>query len=171
MDERNSEKPGFWTTLPGILTGIAAVLTAAGGLIAGLTSFKGCEGKGSTSAYVATSPSPIEGKTASSTPTVQSRSVAITTLNGNTTYLSLESFQIYGGGTYFQLNDGHQIDFYKIRALDFLETYGVNVKVRLTLTDGTIVNGAMTDGFFEGNDKLGHFEIQMHQVKRVEFNR
>jgi hypothetical protein len=30
------DKPNFWTTLPGILTGIAALITAAGGIIIGL---------------------------------------------------------------------------------------------------------------------------------------
>jgi hypothetical protein len=33
-----TEKKSFWTTLPGILTGIAAVLTALGALIAALGS-------------------------------------------------------------------------------------------------------------------------------------
>ena len=32
----DKEKPSFWTTLPGILTGVAALVTAIGGLILGL---------------------------------------------------------------------------------------------------------------------------------------
>jgi hypothetical protein len=29
----NDDKPSFWATLPGILTGLAALLTAIGGLL------------------------------------------------------------------------------------------------------------------------------------------
>ncbi len=34
MTEDTPEKQSFWTTLPGILTGLAALVTAVGGLIA-----------------------------------------------------------------------------------------------------------------------------------------
>ena len=38
MAEENDSKRSFWTTLPGILTGLAALVTAIGGLVVALNS-------------------------------------------------------------------------------------------------------------------------------------
>lgn len=36
----NKEKPNFWTTLPGVLTGLATVITAIGGIYLGANKFE-----------------------------------------------------------------------------------------------------------------------------------
>ena len=46
----DDKKPGgFWTSLPGILTGVAAVIAAVGGLVAGLHQWSGGDDQSSTS--------------------------------------------------------------------------------------------------------------------------
>jgi hypothetical protein len=75
-----SEKKSFWTTLPGILTGIAAVLTALGALIAAL----GSAGLVSRPESTPPAPPPVV-ETAPAVTTTGDRSPVVTGTTGDVT--------------------------------------------------------------------------------------
>jgi hypothetical protein len=97
--------------------------------------------------------------------------VAIIALDGKTTVVTEESFHIYGHPLDFDLEDGHSVPYSKVQKVDILETIGRRAQLRLTLTDGSIIDGFVNADQFSGDDKFGQFNIDIDKVKRVEFRR
>lgn len=189
MAER-AKKPGFWTTLPGILTGGAALLTAVSGLILGLYQYGAFGSKPSPVVQPATAdgtsravkpdaseppgtPLPDPSATAPHRRAAAS-TVLITAKDGTNTTVLAESLR--QTGQYDQslhLLNGQNIAFEKIKAFEIVGLYEDHANVRITLRDDRVVEGAVESGSstlgFHGENDLGVFDIRMEEVRRIAF--
>ena len=173
-------KQSFWTTLPGILTGTAAVLTAATGMFLALHHPtispipSGIPATLPETQRTNTAPDPQVGSTAASAQPVTNGVVAITSRDGHTTQVSLKSFRHNMTEDAIELKDGQTIAFEKIAAIDFL---AVNddahlVAVKVHLADGRAINGDLATNYaFKGESDLGSFVIFVQDAKQIDFNR
>ena len=183
-----SPKQSFWTTLPGILTGMAAVLTAAGGIILGLHqsgSLSPKEAHRETPAAVseraaeappATGPrnaqvNDLSAKIAEKSPQTAAKSndVVITETDGTTAAVYYESFY-FTTNRAVQLTTGQSVDFSKIKSID-LSGDDSRIDVRITLTNGEVVTGISDypSGPVMGQNSLGRFQAPLKKVKRITF--
>ena len=132
-DEQN--KPNFWTTLPGILTGVAAILTAIGGLLVVVHPFRSnTDGRDRRAQAVtvpekseASKPQPPPYNSLSETshdPQQKQKTVAVITENDGTILTVDADSLVWFGGTItpreFNLNSGQSIPFDKIKVIDVL---------------------------------------------------
>jgi hypothetical protein len=172
----SEKKQSFWMTLPGFLTGIAAVLTAVTGLLVVMYphGFAGPKdrppvGSATEPAQAASSAAGVPG--ASAAPAARQRStVLVTAKDGTETRVSLNSFRDSYSGEAVQLKNGQSIPFDKIRSVDFLETHDYEQDVRVTLTDGRALEGAIMSGEqMTGDTDIGPFSISVKSLKRILF--
>ena len=71
-----------------------------------------------------------------------------------------------------QLKNGQSIPFDKIRSIDFLETHDYEQDVKVTLTDGRALEGAIMSGEqMTGDTDIGPFSISVKSLKRFLFER
>jgi hypothetical protein len=177
MAESN-EKQNFWTTIPGILTGLAAVLTAGTGLFLALNHPRDAASQGERpasavleSAVPTSSPSAAVTPPASPAPSAKSSdSVTLISRNNEVTHLVAKTFRHGLGGKSIELTSGQTIPFEKIRSIDFGTIGHDEVTVNVTLTDGRVVSGSVTtNAGFEGENDIGPFSIYVANVKRVVF--
>jgi hypothetical protein len=173
----SEKKQSFWTTLPGFLTGIAAVLTAVTGLLVvmyphGFAGPKDTPAVGSATEAARAAPS-AAGSGASAAPAARLRlTVLVTAKDGTETRVSLNSFRDSYSGEAIQLKNGQSIPLDKIRSVDFLETHDYEQDVRVTLTDGRALEGAIMSGEqMTGDTDVGPFSISVKSLKRVLFER
>ena len=173
-----SEKQSFWTTLPGILTGIAALLTAVTGLMIafyshGPSAAKDAAGSGNEAAKSAQ----VEGASPPSAASVpqqtQKNTVLVTAKDGTETRLSLKSFKdSYSGSEMIQLRSGQSIAFEKMKSIDFLGAPDSDENIRVTLLDGRKIEGAIMPGErIAGESDLGPFSTAVTNLKQVVFER
>jgi hypothetical protein len=186
-----SPKQSFWTTLPGILTGMAAVLTAAGGIILGLhqSDSKEHQRPSATPSEVterameappATGPAHAQAGALSamtaekssaekSTPAAVSKDVAITANDGNTTTVYPESFY-FTTNRAVKLTTGQSIDFSQIKTVD-LSGDDNRIDLKITLTSGEVVTGNSDypSGPVMGQNRLGSFYAPLKKIKRITF--
>ena len=175
MAEPN-EKQNFWTTLPGILTGVAAVLTAGTGLFLALNHPGDTSHSDRPQPPAVSSAAPVsasETATSSRTsvpPAAAKEGVIVTSRNGDVTRLELKTFRHSVGGKSIELVSGQTIPFEKIRSIDFENVSNSEAPVHVTLTDGRVLEGSVsTNNIFEGQNDIGPFNIYMTNVKRVVF--
>ena len=185
-------KQEFWTTLPGILTGVGALITAITGLILGLNqhgvlgSRQVPPGKAEPSDMAA---QPIRsevpgqpgvftergpgrahpGKSAGAT-------VLITAIDGTVTTVFADSLrQIREWDKSLHLLSGQTIRFDKIKRVEIVGVHEEDAKVRITLSDDRILEGSVGSGSstlgFHGENDLGVFDIRMEQLKQIVFRR
>ena len=175
MAEPN-ERQSFWTTLPGILTGLAALLTAGTGLFLALNHPRDAASHTdrptppavSSAAPVSTLEPAASPGTA--TPNAAKESVIVTSRNGEVTRLAGKTFRHSVGGKSIELTSGQTVPFEKIRSIDFENVSNSEAPVHVTLTDGRVLEGAVsTNNLFEGENDIGPFSIYMTNVKRVAF--
>jgi hypothetical protein len=174
------KKQNFWTTLPGVLTGVAALLTAATGLLVVLYphGFAGSKDDHpvavSPQNAAATAPDAM-GETsthASAMPRQQKRTVLVVGKDGTETRVFLNSFRDSYSGEAIQLKNGQSIPFDKIRSIDFLQTNDYEQDVRVTLTDGRALEGTIMSGEqMTGDTDIGPFSISVKSLKRILFER
>ncbi len=191
MASRKKE-PGFWSTLPGVLTGAAALLTAVTGLVVGLYQYGalGSDSGGKQAAADPVTPAgaaevsrapeaarPLEGSQSAGTSTPDGRATAtITARDGAATPVFADSLrQTAQYDNSLHLLNGQTVGFDRIRTIDVTNTYEDQAKVRITLADGRVIEGAVasgssTDGFHGEND-LGVVDVRMDQLRRVDFGR
>jgi hypothetical protein len=173
------KKQSFWTTLPGFLTGIAAVLTAVTGLLVVMYphGFAGSpDGRpAAVSPQDATAAAKGAGQTstnASETHRQGKPAVLVVGKDGTESRLSLNSFRDSYSGEAIQLKNGQSIPFDKIGSVDFLETHDYEQDVRVTLTDGQALEGAIMSGEqMTGDTDIGPFSISVKSLKRILFER
>jgi hypothetical protein len=174
----SEKKQSFWMTLPGFLTGIAAVLTAVTGLLVVMYphGFAGPKdrppvGSATEPAQAASSAAGVPG--ASAAPAARQRStVLVTAKDGTETRVSLNSFRDSYSGEAVQLKNGQSIPFDKIRSVDFLEVHEYEQDVRVTLMDGRALDGAIMSGEqMTGDTDIGPFSISVKSLKRILFER
>lgn len=190
---RKEKLQGFWTTLPGILTGGAALLTAVTGLIVGLYQY-GAFGSKSTSpgepakaetpslgtAPTASQPpveaAPQPAATGSRPQPTPEATVAITANDGTTTNVLADSFrQIAQYDQSLHLLSGQAVAFAKIKAIEVVRHYEDKARIQITLLDGRVLEDALASGSsimgFHGESDLGTIDIRMEQLPRIVFRR
>jgi hypothetical protein len=172
------KKQSFWTTMPGILTGLAALLTAATGLWVAI----GPHDKPASDGHAAAVTAPLQasapgsappastqhGPAANAAPVVAKESVIVTSRNGEVTRLATKSFRHGVAGKAIELTSGQTVPFEKIRSIDFETVSNSEVPVNVTLTDGRAIAGSLsTNAMFEGENDIGPFSIYVANVKRI----
>ncbi len=194
--QAKSTKPSFWTTLPGILTGLAALITAMTGLLIGLHQ-NNPAGKNDASSKAADSrpaQGPSNANSASTAPGAQpiqhqpvpEAGVAvqqkpaevmarIESRNGNTTEIRERSVRLLMD-RYVPLDGGQKVPFEQLRSIEFLEfSDRSDVKVRLTLLNNSTINGFMracvSGCDIVGENQLGSFVLPVRETKSVTFQR
>ena len=175
MPDREGRR-GFWATLPGILTGLAAVITAVGGLVLGLYQYGvlGARHDASsvsspgTPASEARPPSPgaqdrpaADGRrphpprvdapradAPGAAPKRAADTVQITAADGTVTTIYADGFQHRQTGRELVLRSGQSIPFEKIKAIDVERQSTDQANVRVTLVGGPVVEGAIDSGLY-----------------------
>lgn len=193
-EKKNSaSKQSFWTTIPGILTGAAALVTAITGMMIGLYQ-NGFFGKSdalpkTTDSHVSGDslrPAPIRApesskpiRTGSSQLTSSGTQptepmVAISTIDGSITNVTERSVKFLLD-KYIPLESGQRIRFEKLKAIEFLEFPGNDIRVRLTLLDDSTIGGVIpscgSGCEIDGENKLGEFAVSARRVRTVTFQR
>lgn len=188
----------FWTTLPGILTGVAAVVTALTGLMIGLSqsgwlgsSAERSEGAGATTAHAErTSSRPTDAARPpagpSSAPSTLARdapadaakkeaTVVITAQDGSVATVYADSLQHRQHGRALFLLSGQTIPFDRIKTIDVTRIESDQARVNVTLVNGAVHSGSISAGLspfaFTGVNDLGSFEIRVDKLARIAFER
>ncbi|SDF67245.1 hypothetical protein [Terriglobus roseus] len=186
MPDEQPSKGSFFTTLPGVLTGIAAVLTALTGFWAifhhdtpanppKAAIIDGPPSGAATSPSSGTTPQSTAAQTSaavnagSATPI---SAVSLTSRKQLTTRLEGKTFHHNMTGTMLNLDSGQTIDFEKLRQIDFGNVNGDAhlVAVTITLNDGRTVPGDLPTNYaFAGDSDLGPFTIFVQDVRQIVF--
>jgi hypothetical protein len=182
-----SPERNFWATLPGILTGIAALTTALTGLLLGLLQYGAFEPDAKHSgeqalpagevrvsqdvdgaAQVSTFPSDI-------TSHADEPTVALTSRDGTLTTVYLDGFRHGTTGQELHLRGGQTITFDRINSIDVTRVSDNHASVRIALTDGRTVEGSIASGSsvytFSGDNDLGRYWILIEDLSRLAFQR
>jgi hypothetical protein len=176
------KKQNFWTTLPGLLTGLAALLTAVTGFLVVMHPRDAAGGKAGPAVVTGPvdsgtgAPAAGGGTATSSSPSPakqgQKPTVLVSGKDGTESRVFLNSFRDSYSGEAIQLKNGQSIRFDKIRSVDFLETHDYEQDVRVTLTDGRALEGAIMSGEqLTGDTDIGPFSISVKSLKRILFER
>ncbi len=187
MSDQPPRTKGFWQTAPGILTGIAAVLSAVGGLLVVLLQLGILGGSSNTPPPTsianaqATRPGVGPDPTNANTPAAGgwANATAVMTANDGTEYRSrADTFRYcFSGGAGVNVNKAQDVAFEKMTILEVLGSDvalspGGRADVRITLTTGTIVNGTIDAGCdFIMQTDVGRVDLYPDKVKKIEFKR
>jgi hypothetical protein len=176
------KKQSFWTTLPGMMTGIAALLTAVTGLLVVMHPHGPAGGKESPGAGISSgvatpraTPAAGGGSSASPAPSMQQRqkpTVLVVGKDGTETRVFLNGFKDSYTDEAIGLKSGQSIPFDKIGSIDFLDVHEYQRDVKVTLRDGRTLEGAIQSGEqFRGETDIGPFAISVVNLKRIAFER
>jgi hypothetical protein len=169
----SENKPNFWVTLPGFMTGLAAVLTAVTGLLVVMYQ----HGPAISTAEPAPAISPKEAAGAGASPaSTAPKQVRLTVLvvgkDGSETRVFSRGFEDSHSGKAFQLKSGQSIPFEKIASVDFTERRASEQDVKVTLRNGRDVAGSIMSGEqLTGMSDIGPFSISVSNLKRITFER
>lgn len=191
MAEGESGARSWWATLPGVLTALAALITAVGGVLALLAQqgiWPDKSGKPVAAAAPAAAPTlslsppaanvaatPSAAATSASTGSVVRESgltaspykaVRVTALDRSITDL-LPSAEIYG--TSLDLENGQRVDFEKLASIDIEQPW--DGRVRLTLVNGTTLQAVAASRTLVGRNELGQYMAGINTLRRIEFVR
>jgi hypothetical protein len=182
-------KPSFWTTLPGILTGVAALITAVGGLLVAVHYGIKSEPTDGTPQHnvIPGTNSAGEGLKAHesgeardglrSPPINPHKAIVILTEKDGTTLTVDANSLIWEMGqtaTEFTLNTGQSIPFDKIKTIDVLGGGDRTTTVQVTLTDGRTLQGVVDGGpypAFRGESDIGHVRVGIGMLRQIRFQR
>lgn len=180
-----SRTQGFWQTVPGMLTAVAAVITAAGGLLALLLQM-GIIGGADNPAPVTgvqsqQTTAPVKATTASQGPTgkpwsdIQAR---WTMIDGTTVMMRAETVRFcFSGGMGVNLDDSRDIAFEKMSMIEVLRSdvalsAGGKATLRVTLANGAAYEGKITSGCdFFGLADTGRYTRYPDKLAKIEFLR
>ena len=168
----SENKQNFWTTLPGFMTGLAAVLTAVTGLLVVMNQHSGAKSKDDPAAVVSPNKA-AGGSSAASATTKQPRlTVLVVDKDGTETRVFSRGFEDSYSGKAFQLKNGQSIPFEKITSVDFIEKQGYDQDVKVTLRDGRAVEGSIMAGEqLTGESDIGPFSVSVTKLKQITFER
>jgi hypothetical protein len=188
---KESESTSWWQTLPGVLTAIAALITAVAGLLAvllqtGVLHRRGDPPPGGqldTLTYIASprgdsGPSTVAGGAATAPKSWQDADAVLTGVDGTTTVLRAPSFRYcISMGLSMALNGSQEIYFEQMRSMDVLRADpvgapGGTAAVKITLVNGRTLEGRVDAvcGLFGYND-VGRYDVAIQSLKRIEFRR
>lgn len=179
--EKESRFWKFWKTLPGVLTAIAALLTAIAGLY-------GIFGHRPTAADKSVVPGPVKPGAREPQPEPSPASVAndradatavITESDGSVLTVRANSVRWTPGATPEEigLNNGQSVPIGKIKTIDVLKVEDAATAIRITLVDGRTIEGSVTGGRvdfgtrFEGESDVGKVSVRVSLVRRIAFQR
>ena len=181
----------WWQTLPGVLTAVAALITAIGGLLAVLLQTGVLHRRGDPPphlpsdrvAFVASThpgadTATIVSVSPSATKAWQDATVVLTGTDGKTTVLRAPSFSAcISVNQTLTLNGSQEIPFERMRSVDVLRADPLGAPagtavVRITLLDERALEGRVdaTCGLFGYND-VGRYDVNIQSLKRIEFRR
>jgi hypothetical protein len=175
-------KPSFWTTLPGILTGVAALITAVGGLLVAVH-YHGPNAKPQDDPTVVGQPktTPEQPRTVVDQPKTAPEQphkaiVTLTETDGTTLTVDASSLEWEMGPSMreFTLSTGQSIPFDKIKTIDVLEAGDRTTTVQVTLTDGRTLQGVVDGGRyagFRGESDIGHVRVGIGMLRQIRFQR
>jgi hypothetical protein len=179
----HSERPeSWWRTLPGVLTGIAAVITAVTGLAVAVLQSRP---SGSDRERVASDTStgiPI------ATDSVHSKDsgrggwsnaqAVVTTRDGSITRLRAETFSnCISVGHSLTLDSGQDVPFERMRSFEVLNVDprgapNARARLRFTLVDGASLEGSVAaDCDLFGYNDVGRYTTYYQDLERVDFVR
>lgn len=188
-----SPKPAsWWQTLPGILTALAAIITALSGFVAllfqhgvlGAKSGPKAEAAAQIVPNVAASPVAVKPGPAASVPqAAQSNKrpwseaeAVLLSREGKTTRVRADSFSNCISANHELALDGDQaIPFEKMASIDVLQaddnfTPNAKAKLKVTLLDGAELSGSVAaDCDLFGYNSLGRFTTYYHRLRSVRF--
>jgi hypothetical protein len=182
--------PSWWQTLPGVLTAVAALITAIAGLLAVLVQTGVLYRRGDPPphlpsdrvAFVASSHPGSDTATITITSTAakswQDAHVMLTGTDGKAIVLRAPSFSAcISVNQTLTLNGNQEIPFERMRSVDVLRADPVGTPagtavVRIVLVDGRALDGRVdaTCGLFGYND-VGRYDVNIQSLKRIEFRR
>jgi hypothetical protein len=170
----------FWTTLPGLLTGLAALLTAVTGFLVIVHPHGAAGPKESPPAVARLAPetareapdAPGSSSHASATMEKKKTTVLVTAKDGTATRVFLNGFKNSYTDEAIDLKSGQSIPFDKIRSISFLEQHDYLRDLTVTLTDGRVLEGSIASGQqFLGETDIGPFSISVANSRQILFER
>jgi hypothetical protein len=177
----------FWKTLPGILTALAAVITAVGGTIAILLQAGIIGGTGNSPGQPAAATRPTVVATATTSASTEGVSAGkpwtdvqarITAKDGSMVLVRAETLRFcISAGTGINLNDSLDIAFEKMSLIEVLRSDvalspGGKATLRVTLSSGTTKDGTITSGCdFFGQAEEGRYSLYPDKLQKIEFLR
>ena len=190
MDDKEN-KSGFWTSLPGILTGVAALVTAIGGLTLGLYQYDVLGAKHGHAVPDATSGTPskkasteassgqllhVNPNTVPSKQGEDQATVVVTAKDGMVTTVFANNFrQTAQYDAQLHLLSGQAIAFDNIKSIEVMKPFSDHAQVKITLVDDKVIDDTLGAGSFlygfGGENELGTFNITVDHLKRIDFRR
>ncbi|HSV69274.1 MAG TPA: hypothetical protein VLI72_04120 [Methylibium sp.] len=175
----------WWTTVPGLLTALAAIITAVGGLVAALSQAGMFGGKsGEPAATAAPLPAAVEASTAPEpTPAAPAAApiappvvaaaapaalkvVRVTTKDGSVVDLRPTATIL---GSTIPLQSGQEVPFEHIERIDITQPWDGTLK--LALVGGRSMEATAPNLPLSGSTELGNYLKMMSDIRRVEFVR
>jgi hypothetical protein len=173
---------GFWQSLPGVLTAVAALITAVGGILALLLQVGLIGGDDDTSTR--TQPATVQQQPTQSPAGATGGSgwekaeAVWTTTAGETIRMPARTMGFCinsGGGVFF--NENQNIAFEKMVSIEVVRSdvalsFKGRADVRIKLLAGELLTGTIDAGcMFIGNPDRGRVESYPDRIKKIEFVR
>ncbi len=195
MSNESSGAGSWWSTLPGILTATAAVLTATSGLLAilaqnGVLGEKGknfISGPAPSASGIAAAPAPAPApasSTATSTPrgatavsdeklTARPFSGALVTMADGSQVKLRDDIREWCSGASLKSVQGQTIGMDLMRRFDIVDWASGSSKgvVKIVLNNGQVLNEKIDACGFRGRNDLGDFVGDFDKIRSVEFVR
>lgn len=176
---------GFWKTFPGVLTALAAVITAVGGLFAvlfqaGIISHSPARPPAAivqtqVTKPVSSSAAPNNASTGKPWTDVEA---IMTAKDGTVTRMRAETVRYcISAGTGITLNGSQDIQFEKMSSIEVLRsdpqlTPGGSATLRVILASGSTLEGTITSGCdFFGQTEVGRYSLYPDKLLKIEFVR
>jgi len=178
MNAPTPSTPNWWTTMPGLLTGFAAILTAVGSIVAVLVQggFIGSRAVPTQAATPSTasaapappaSPGPVVGVPAptgtQAAASVAFKAVRVTHKSGSVVNLKPTSELTNG---YFTLADGREVLYERLARIDIAQPW--EGRVKLLLADGTTIDAEAVNLPLAGVTDLGEYIAMVADLRRIE---
>lgn len=185
MSNESSGTGSWWSTLPGILTATAAVLTATSGLLAilvqnGVLGEKGKNfigGPAPSANNVASAPSPAapRGPVAAPDEKLSARpfSGALVTMADGSQVKLRDDIREWCAGTVLKSVQGQSISLDLMKRFDVVDWASGSSKgsVKIVLNNGQVLNEKIDACGFRGRNDLGDFVGDFDKIRSVEFVR
>ena len=181
---------GFWTSLPGVLTGVSALVTAITALVLGLYQYgvlgsKQDRAREPTASITSPRGTSTEASAAQAKPTnlpsdkntsQHHATVVITASDGTITTLFADGFrQTAQYDDQLHLVSGQAVAFDRIASIEVVKHYSEHAQVLITLVDNQMIDASLGAGSsiygFGGENDLGTFAITVDRLKRIAFQR
>jgi hypothetical protein len=182
------DEKSFWQTVPGIITALAALITAIGGLV-GILVQSGVIGGGTegsadavSTAVEGTPDSPEEASSASSTPADGSALVpwekataSFVLQDGRRMSVRAPTVGLACNTEVVELENGQRIELRLVSSIRFDAIYTENSSADavVTLLDGRRLDEPVHTWNcpITGTNELGRLEVQLDEIRQIEFQR